>query len=319
MNTRLRFTTIGLLAFGALFLILLGCTTDSPTEPGQDPLEFTDVTGGWVITITASSNRMETGGDSVKFTVTIANRETGAPPPDRSTAIVSTSMGLIDDPDEGLDVVAFEVFGGALGFELFSDDEEGTATVEVSFQNSRARRNINVVKEIFLFLESVSPTASGKQGGITATIEGQGFAEPLRVEFGGILAEVLSVSATRVRVVVPAYLGDLFEGEFDVVDVDVSLFGPDGSGGNAQTASDSLPGAFTYIGSGEPESPGECGDGSLDEDEDCDDGNPFLGDGCRADCTFEICGDGTLDPQEECDDNNLLPGDGCDANCFIEP
>jgi cysteine-rich repeat protein len=60
-----------------------------------------------------------------------------------------------------------------------------------------------------------------------------------------------------------------------------------------------------------------CGDGILDPDEVCDDGNSLPGDGCRSDCTEEICGDGILDPGEDCDDGNNTPGDGCDENCTI--
>lgn len=34
--------------------------------------------------------------------------------------------------------------------------------------------------------------------------------------------------------------------------------------------------------------PGECGDGSIDDGEECDDGGTAPGDGCRADCTWEV-------------------------------
>ncbi|HWO19666.1 MAG TPA: DUF4215 domain-containing protein [Kofleriaceae bacterium] len=45
-----------------------------------------------------------------------------------------------------------------------------------------------------------------------------------------------------------------------------------------------------------------CGDGTLDPEEICDDGNRTSGDGCRADCLkIEVCGDGVKDPQEQCD------------------
>jgi cysteine-rich repeat protein len=63
-----------------------------------------------------------------------------------------------------------------------------------------------------------------------------------------------------------------------------------------------------------------CGDGKLDEGEECDDGNNVDGDGCSAECTIEpFCGDGNLDPGEECDDGNNEDGDGCSANCTVEP
>jgi cysteine-rich repeat protein len=63
-----------------------------------------------------------------------------------------------------------------------------------------------------------------------------------------------------------------------------------------------------------------CGNGIVDRDEECDDGNSASGDGCSRACTLELagCGDNTLDPGEECDDGNLTDGDGCSATCRIE-
>jgi choice-of-anchor A domain-containing protein len=63
----------------------------------------------------------------------------------------------------------------------------------------------------------------------------------------------------------------------------------------------------------------ECGDGVIDANEQCDDGNNVGGDGCSATCRFEGCGDGQIQPGETCDDGNQLPGDGCSATCEIEP
>ncbi|HFE44065.1 MAG TPA: DUF4215 domain-containing protein, partial [Nannocystis exedens] len=41
---------------------------------------------------------------------------------------------------------------------------------------------------------------------------------------------------------------------------------------------------------------GECGDGIVSGDEECDDGNKKDGDGCSSDCTVEekYCGDGEI-------------------------
>ena len=62
-----------------------------------------------------------------------------------------------------------------------------------------------------------------------------------------------------------------------------------------------------------------CGDGIVDEGETCDDGDEDDTDECRNDCTAPTCGDGCLDPGEECDDGNTVDGDGCDADCQDEP
>jgi cysteine-rich repeat protein len=83
----------------------------------------------------------------------------------------------------------------------------------------------------------------------------------------------------------------------------------------------------------EDSSPGTCGDGVIEGDEPCDDGNTASGDGCGPGCEIEPgwycaqepsvcttqCGDGTaVAGHEECDDGNTVAGDGCDASCRID-
>ncbi len=66
----------------------------------------------------------------------------------------------------------------------------------------------------------------------------------------------------------------------------------------------------------------DCGNGALDTDEGCDDGNNVSGDGCSAGCTDEdgtaTCGNGIWEVGEGCDDGNTDPGDGCDGSCDPE-
>ncbi|MFW5746801.1 MAG: LamG-like jellyroll fold domain-containing protein, partial [Nanoarchaeota archaeon] len=65
-----------------------------------------------------------------------------------------------------------------------------------------------------------------------------------------------------------------------------------------------------------------CGNGILEDGEECDDGNLFDGDFCNSTCQLQqcagSCGDGILDPDEECDDGNTDNGDGCNATCNLE-
>ena len=63
-----------------------------------------------------------------------------------------------------------------------------------------------------------------------------------------------------------------------------------------------------------------CGNGTVDAGEECDDGNGVACDGCSPACRNETgltCGDGTPNAAcgELCDDGNLVDGDGCDSNC----
>jgi cysteine-rich repeat protein len=60
--------------------------------------------------------------------------------------------------------------------------------------------------------------------------------------------------------------------------------------------------------------PSTCGDGIIDAEEGCDDGNDIQTDGCLNLCERARCGDGHRGPGEGCDDGNADPDDACD-NC----
>lgn len=63
-----------------------------------------------------------------------------------------------------------------------------------------------------------------------------------------------------------------------------------------------------------------CGDGVLDNGEQCDDGNLDELDGCSSSCSgTPRCGDGVIVEGEECDDGNVDDFDGCTSACFAGP
>ncbi|MEO0460512.1 MAG: DUF4215 domain-containing protein [Myxococcota bacterium] len=90
-----------------------------------------------------------------------------------------------------------------------------------------------------------------------------------------------------------------------------SCFLPDGSGNEGECV------ASTCL-------PLRCGDGKVDDDEQCDDGNRLPDDGCTPECRFNVCGDGFAHATlEECDDGNDANNDACvilcngdDCECF---
>lgn len=64
-----------------------------------------------------------------------------------------------------------------------------------------------------------------------------------------------------------------------------------------------------------------CGDGIIDANELCDDGeqnSDSLPDACRTDCMQARCGDDVVDSNEVCDDGDPRGGDGCSAYCLPE-
>jgi len=64
--------------------------------------------------------------------------------------------------------------------------------------------------------------------------------------------------------------------------------------------------------------PKHCGDGQVNLDEECDDGNSSDSDGCLSTCLVATCGDGHLWPaHEECDDGNDSDEDGCVDACEV--
>ena len=64
-----------------------------------------------------------------------------------------------------------------------------------------------------------------------------------------------------------------------------------------------------------------CGNGIVEPDEQCDDGDAnsdALPDACRTSCREPVCGDAVADEGEQCDDGNGWGGDGCDEHCVLE-
>ncbi len=64
--------------------------------------------------------------------------------------------------------------------------------------------------------------------------------------------------------------------------------------------------------------PPDCGNGHVEGDEECDDGNDIDDDDCDNECRRNSCGDGELDRGEECDDGNRADMDGCSSKCRLE-
>ena len=80
----------------------------------------------------------------------------------------------------------------------------GTAAVTATYSGATGAANVQIGSPATFFVSSVSPNIGDSAGGQTVTILGGGFAQPVRVTFGGAAATVHSVSPTQIVVVTPS-------------------------------------------------------------------------------------------------------------------
>ncbi|MBW2457609.1 MAG: hypothetical protein JRI68_24100 [Deltaproteobacteria bacterium] len=135
----------------------------------------------------------------------------------------------------------------------------------------------------------------------------------LYVAFAGALAlssPAISVGYIGSRILVAA--ADYGSGHVVIVgDLNWAIDSNFGSANNHLFCDNTF--AWLSAGGGGP----QCGNGTLDSGEVCDDGNNVNCDGCRADCSaYETgCGDTFVCAGEVCDDGNTSDCDGCRGNC----
>ncbi len=75
------------------------------------------------------------------------------------------------------------------------------------------------------------------------------------------------------------------------------------------------PGAGQDLPVVDPVAPETCGDETIQDGEECDDGNSEDRDECTTACMYNRCGDRRLEPTEQCDDGNDSDDDRCDSEC----
>ena len=201
------------------------------------------------------------------------------------------AAGVVPADLEAADFIAFELNGTLAGFEgatwTFDDGEGGTFSTTHAFGTTSTG---------MLFNGDLLP----------ANYEALFDTEmPPTAPFSAVV--LFDLASQGVNAFAPG-LSVVLEGLDDVSGVNE----PDPSGMGAFRHPEEVP------------TDGFCGDGMLDPEEQCDDGNTIPGDGCDALCQEEdeggegFCGDGMLDPEEQCDDGNTIPGDGCDTLCQEE-
>ncbi len=210
MKTHLvtRNPLLAVVCLGVLALVA-GCSTDSPSEPTQQPAPPGGGGGGgtnnFTISVVADPATLPAGSDDAStITIQVRRRDNGQPPADGTTVVISTSLGDLGSLGSGITSGVLSLVNGNAQTLLFPGVVAGTAVVQARLEGSIGQANVRIEGEATFFISFVQPSQGTPNGGDVVTIQGGGFAEPVRVTFDGVAAQVLSVTPTSIRVVTPA-------------------------------------------------------------------------------------------------------------------
>lgn len=199
--------SLGLVLAGA-FLALAGCTSDSPTEPGQAPPANPvppPQTVSFNVSVTASPPQLAIGTNSSStVTVRVRRADNGQPPADGTEVTLSTTLGEFGAIGTNQQTVILQLVNGEARAVLFPGTSAGTATLRAQFSGFTGAANVQIGAATTFFVSSVDPSVGNPAGGQEVTILGGGFDPPVRVTFNGTAAVVRSVSPNRIVVVVPS-------------------------------------------------------------------------------------------------------------------
>jgi hypothetical protein len=239
------------LAFAALLLVglavaLAGCDADSPSEPDQPP--GTPPGGGpsnatYNITVSIDPPQVPAGStDPVNVTVRVSRRDNGQPPTDGTTLVVTAAAGSFGSPGGGTSIVA-QLFNGQASVAYFPPETQGTGqvTIQARLEGSVGQAVLRIQEPATFFIASVQPNSGSPNGGEPVTITGGGFEAPVRVTFGGVPAQVQSVTASRIRVLTPPSSQNVPVGGTATVPVQVTI-----NLNEVDQAIDTLQNAFIY-------------------------------------------------------------------------
>ena len=244
----------------ALLVIALAGCSKSPTEPKQTP--STPVppvpVASYSVTVAASPGALAVGGSGGStITVTARSNDTGAPPPDGTPVVLTTTLGDFGAVGSGQQTVTLSLVGGRAQAVLFPGTQAGTATIQAQLQLSGASgagaATVVINQATTFFVGSISPSVGNPQGGDRVTITGGGFVSPVRVTFNNAAATVLSVTPTKIVAVVPSAAAagvNVGVGQSAPVTVSVTI-----NVNQLGTATDSLNNGFTYSFGGTVEQP----------------------------------------------------------------
>lgn len=193
------------LIIAVVALALVGCPTDSPTAPKQQPPTPTGSTGAWNINITPNPASLSAGGTSTILTVVVRRAGSAEPPPDGASVAILTTLGDFGSAGSGSQSGFLTLVGGLAQVALFPGQSGGTAVVQVQLEQSIGQISISINQVLVgeFYIDRVDPSSGSVDGGDSIEVHGVGFAEPVRVFFGGLPADVQSVASSVIRLLNP--------------------------------------------------------------------------------------------------------------------
>lgn len=254
MKTHRTNRTLPLIAgLGFAALLAVGCSSDSPSEPQQNPQP---PSGGGAsafnISVTSSQPTIPAGAEQpAQITVSVQRRDSNGnnvgPPTNGTTLVLSTSLGDFITRGSGTRSVILTLVGGIAQVNLFAGNTQGTAVLQAVLENAVGRTSVSIEGAATFFLSFARPSTGEPAGGDIVEIHGGGFADPVRVTFGAVVAEVLSFSPTVLTVRTPPSLEQVNPGTTVPVNIGVTI-----NLNEATQDTDTLANGFAYVRGGVP-------------------------------------------------------------------
>jgi hypothetical protein len=200
-----RASLVGAVALAiSLALGLLSCDSGNPVVP-ESPAPPMGGSGAYSITLAAQPGQLQAGSGEPS-TVTVTVRDSGGVAPTDGTAVtLSSDAGSfgVDSADAPMRTARLELVAGRAQVSFFPGADVVTATLLAQVGDSVGRLQLPIVEALpsNFFLTAVEPSSGTPDGGTTVRITGAGFQSPVRVTFGGVVAQVQSVTTASVVVV----------------------------------------------------------------------------------------------------------------------
>lgn len=239
----------GWVLLGVLLLAAPGCDSGNPVAPTSPTDPGAGAGGGsetYTISITADPTELQAGsGTPTTLTVVAKGVMSQMAPPDGTSTTLSTDLGSlgVDNEQKPVQVATLSLVGGRAQVSFFGGSAVGTATILAKVGGSVGQVRVPVVDALpkTFYLSSIQPATGPPEGGTVVTISGAGFEAPVRVTFGGVVGQVVSVASNTLQVQTPPSAMAVAAGASVQVDVTVTNVLNDPA-----PPSDTLAGAFAY-------------------------------------------------------------------------